>query len=440
MAKKEPVYACSACGARFHKWMGRCPECNEWNTLAEAQPVVTSNAARMPARAAALSEISMETAERFLTGISEFDTVCGGGLVPGSIILLGGEPGIGKSTLALQAAATRKSLYISGEESPAQIRQRSNRLAVNEKTITVSASRSVEDIVSLMKSLRPELVIVDSIQTIATEAMGSAAGTVPQIRESAARLSDAARDTGSVCVLIGHITKEGSIAGPKVLEHIVDTVLYFEGDWTREYRMLRSFKNRFGSVNEIGLFIMTETGLRAVEDRNALFLNPARKDAPGNAVSAGIEGSRSVLFEVQSLVLPTSYGNPRRMADGFDQNRLSIIAAVIEKHMGIPLSAHDIFLNVAGGFQISETASDLAVAASLISSHRSVFLPKNTGFIGEIALSGEIRPVSHLDRRINEFLRHGFTRVLVPGSGKHEINAKEILSISSIADLGSGIA
>jgi DNA repair protein RadA/Sms len=359
-------------------------------------------------------------------------------MVPGSVVLAGGDPGIGKSTLALQIAASFKTLYFSGEESPLQIRHRAERLGVASGGISVSPSTAVNEIISLMESEKPGCVVVDSVQTLTVPGLPGFAGAVNQIREATARIVEAAKRTGVPVILIGHITKDGAIAGPKVLEHLVDTVLYFEGDFTRDYRVLRAFKNRYGSVNEVGLFRMTGSGLEEVRDKNSIFLNPFRTSAAGSAVSASLEGSRIILFEVQSLVSFTSFSNPRRMADGFDLNRLILIVAVLEKHGFVKLGTFDVFINVAGGFNIAETASDLAVAMAIVSSLRNKPVPEHTGFCGEIALSGEVRPVPQSARRVQEFARSGYRTLVLSTKDAEEARragfSGEIIGINGIAE------
>jgi DNA repair protein RadA/Sms len=363
-----------------------------------------------------LSSVSIEGVQRIQTGIGEFNLVCGGGIVPGSVILMGGEPGIGKSTMALQVAHYLDTVYVSGEESPAQLRQRAERLGIDLDRIKISTNTAVEDIIALAAAEKPQCIVVDSIQTIYSGEIPGAAGSVSQIRESASRLVDMAKQSGVPVILVGHITKDGAIAGPKLLEHLVDTVLYFEGDFSRDFRMLRAFKNRFGSVNEVGLFRMTASGLQEVKDKNRVFLNSFSSSSPGNAVSAAIEGSRTILFEVQSLVTFTTFSNPRRMSDGLDQNRLIIINAVLEKHAGLKLNSFDVFINVSGGFRINETAADLAVAMAIASSMKDRPVPEGTGFLGEISLSGDVRPVSQCSRRMQEFRASGFHTVVVSES------------------------
>ncbi|MBN2158054.1 MAG: DNA repair protein RadA [Spirochaetes bacterium] len=438
MARNRKSYICKACGSDFPKWQGKCPVCGEWNTISENEAPPGRTGAAPQADLFQLSAVGRETVRRIQTGMGEFNLVCGGGVVPGSVILIGGEPGIGKSTLALQIAGYFKTLYISGEESPAQIRIRAERVGSTADTIQLSTATDVGQITDLAASLKPECIIIDSIQTLYSPDIPGLKGSVSQIRESAARLAEAAKRQGAVLILIGHITKEGTIAGPKLLEHLVDTVLYFEGNFSREFRVLRAFKNRYGSVNEIGLFRMEERGLVEVTDKNRIFLNPYLSSAPGNAVSAAVEGSRIILFEVQSLVTASSFPNPRRMADGFELNRLILITAVLEKHAGLRLNAHDVFINVSGGFQINDTAADLAVAVSIASSLKNTAVPNGVGFLGEISLSGEIRPVSLCGRRIQEFRHSGFRRLILPDAELEEAKAAgfegEVSGIRTIRD------
>jgi DNA repair protein RadA/Sms len=423
MARNRKYFLCTACGSDFPKWQGKCAVCGEWNTIVEAEAPAAAKTAMPAAGAVDLGSVEFSPVHRIMTGIGEFNLVCGGGVVPGSVILIGGEPGIGKSTLALQIAGYFKTLYISGEESPVQIRLRAERIGCNMEGIRLSASCGVEQIIGLAEAERPQCIIVDSIQTLYTPEIPGLKGSVSQVRESASRLADAAKRLNAVMILIGHITKEGAIAGPKLLEHLVDTVLYFEGNFSRDYRVLRAFKNRYGSVNEIGLFRMEERGLVEVTDKNKIFLNPYLSQAPGNAVSAAVEGSRIILFEVQSLVTASAFPNPRRMADGFDLNRLILITAVLEKHAGLKIAAFDVFINVSGGFQINDTAADLAVAVSIASSFRNRSVPHGVGLLGEISLSGEIRPVSLCGRRIQEFKHSGFNTLVLPEAEVSEAKA-----------------
>lgn len=413
MAKKDPSYLCNSCGKEFMKWQGRCPHCGDWNTIIEQAPGKKTDPKIAPPPATALAAVSYAGIERLRTGLREFDLVCGGGVVPGSVILIGGEPGIGKSTLALQIAAAFSSLYVSGEESPVQIRLRADRLGVPVDRIHLATATDADEIAAVAVAHKPECLIVDSIQTLTVSSAPGIAGSVSQVRESASRLVDVAKSTGIPVFLIGHITKDGSIAGPKLLEHLVDTVLYFEGDFAREFRVLRAFKNRFGSVNEIGLFAMTARGLAEVEDKNSLFTNPYATAAPGSAVSAAVTGTRTILFEVQSLVTASAFSNPRRMSDGFDLNRLILIIAVLEKFALLKLGAFDVFVNVAGGFSVDDTSADLAVAAAVASSLMNRPLSSRMAFLAEISLSGELRPVAQCRRRAQELERSGFSSVIL---------------------------
>ncbi|MBP7734681.1 MAG: DNA repair protein RadA [Spirochaetes bacterium] len=437
MARNRKYFICATCGTDFPKWQGKCSACGEWNTIVESEPSAPAKTA--PAGdVISLGSVEFSPVHRIMTGIGEFNLVCGGGIVPGSVILIGGEPGIGKSTLALQVAGYFKTLYISGEESPAQIRLRADRIGCPTEAIKLSTACGVEQIIGLAEAEKPQCLIVDSIQTLYSSEIPGLKGSVSQIRESASRLAEAAKRLNAVLILIGHITKEGAIAGPKLLEHLVDTVLYFEGNFSRDYRVLRAFKNRFGSVNEIGLFRMEERGLVEVTDKNKIFLNPYLSQAPGNSVSAAAEGSRIILFEVQSLVTSSAFPNPRRMADGFDLNRLILITAVLEKHAGLRLAAFDVFINVSGGFQINDTAADLAVAVSIASSFKNKAVPHGVGLLGEISLSGEIRPVSLCGRRIQEFRHSGFDTLILPEAEVTEAKAAgfegAIIGIRTIQD------
>ncbi|MBN1533726.1 MAG: DNA repair protein RadA [Spirochaetes bacterium] len=418
MAVKKREFTCTSCGTGFPKWLGRCPVCNEWNTIEEPAPAAAPG--KREGSVLPLASLNSEELKRIATGINEFNLVCGGGIVPGSVILIGGEPGIGKSTLAIQIGHFFDTLYVSGEESPMQLRQRAERLSADPSRISICTSTEVEEIIELATSHKPQCLIIDSIQTVYSSQTPGIAGSVSQIREVTVKLVELAKRTGIPVILVGHITKEGSIAGPKLLEHLVDTVLYFEGNFNRDYRLLRAIKNRFGSVNEIGLFMMTERGLAEVTDRNRVFLSPSISSAPGNAVSAALEGSRTILFEVQALVTYSGAPNPRRMADGFDVNRLILMTAVLEKHAGLKLGSFDVFVNVSGGFQINEPAADLAVAMAIASSLRDTPIPDGVGLIAEISLSGELRPVAQCARRLKEFLLAGFGTILLAAGDQKE--------------------
>lgn len=439
--KPKTIYTCNECGATFQKWLGKCPECNAWNTIIEEIQDTSVLKKQIPYENSIhpLSQVLSKPIQRIVSSIGEFDLVCGGGMVPGSIILLGGEPGIGKSTLALQIAQHCQTLYCSGEETLQQIHLRSHRLNIMSDSIHLASITDIDHIELLIRTNTPQLVIIDSIQTLYSKEISSPTGSVSQIRYTASRLADVAKQTQTCILLIGHITKDGSIAGPKILEHIVDTVLYFEGDYTRNHRILRAFKNRFGSINEIALFTMTATGLAEVKDKNSLFIQSHDTSFPGSVISATIEGTRTILFEAQSLVTATSFTNPRRMADGFDVNRLNLLVAVIEKHAKVSLSSFDIFINVAGGFAIDDTSCDLAIAAAIISSLKNIVIPHSTGIIGELSLSGQVRSASHTLRRVSEFMNTGINTIILPANTISEVSnagfSGTLIPLASIAEL-----
>jgi len=436
MAKKKKLYICTACGNEFTKWNGQCSICNEWNSLVE----IESNQKKTDSLPTSilLSNVTIEHLERIKLKNNEFNLVCGGGIVQGSVILIGGDPGIGKSTLGLQIAGEINSLYVSGEESLAQIKGRGQRIKANLSNIKVSNSRAVEDIIHLIKKEKAKSVIIDSIQTIFSKELSGSPGTVAQVKESASQLVDFAKKNSVTVILIGHITKEGNIAGPKLLEHLVDTVLYFEGDFHKDFRILRSFKNRFGSVNEIGLFRMTEKGLIEVSERSKVFLNSFGTNSAGNAISAELEGSRIMVFEVQSLVVYSNFTNPKRLSDGFDFNRLNLMCAVLEKHSGLKLNSFDVFINVSGGFKINETSADLAVSMAIASSFKNKPLPPKTAFLGEISLSGDIRPVTQINRRIIELKNNGIDKIVLSKFDMEEIKSikftGEIFAVATISE------
>ena len=435
MPRKGQSFICVSCSSELSKWLGKCPSCGEWNSIVQIESMPAKG--KKERSVVSLSSINYDEMKRIKTQIEEFNLVCGGGIVPGSVILISGEPGIGKSTLALQVAGSFRTLYLSGEESPVQLRHRAERLGIGTENILVSPNTNTDDIKTLIDSEKPECVIIDSVQTLYNSDIPGPAGSLSQIKESTARLIETAKTSGVPILLIGHITKDGNIAGPKVLEHLVDTVLYFEGDFLKEYRIIRAFKNRFGSVNEIGLFSMTCKGLVEVTDKNSLFMNAIPTNSPGSAISAAIEGSRTILFEVQSLVNITNFTNPRRMSDGFDFNRLILLTAVLEKHGFLKLSTYDVFINVAGGFQINEPSADLAVAMSIVSSLKDKPIPHGTGFLGEISLSGEIRPVSQCVRRVQEFERSCFKRIVLSEKDLPDASCafkREIIPIKNIYD------
>lgn len=423
--RPKTVYSCSQCGAQSPKWLGRCPDCGAWNTMAEERqaPAATGRGrgsagprnAPLP-----ISQVPPQAEVRRDCGIGELNRVLGGGLVPGSLVLIGGDPGIGKSTLLLQAmqhlAGQGPVLYVSGEESAAQTRLRGERLGVDAPNLLVLAENSLEEIISQVERYHPQALVVDSIQTVWTQALESAPGSVSQVRESAGRLMLLAKGSNLPVFLVGHVTKDGALAGPRVLEHMVDTVLYFEGDRGHPYRILRAVKNRFGSTNEIGVFEMNGGGLAEVANPSELFLAERPLDAPGSVVTAALEGSRTLLVEVQALVTPTAYGTPRRTTIGADSNRLALLVAVLEKKAGLHLSGQDIFLNVAGGARLSEPAADLAVLLAVASSHLDRPIDPQTVVFGEVGLAGEVRAVTQPEPRLAEAEKLGFKSCLLPSA------------------------
>ena len=429
--KQKTVFACQECGAQSQKWLGRCPECGAWNSLVEersAPETAPGAAAADVAKRYSLAgsagpqlyaEIDSVVAERLTTGIGEFDRVLGGGVVPGSLVLIGGEPGIGKSTLLLQAAAHFARtygpvLYCSGEESEHQIKSRGERLGIEAAPLYILAETCLERILEEIARLRPAFIIVDSIQTVFSLRFQSAPGSIGQVREAATQLLFAAKGQNIPTFLVGHVTKDGSLAGPKALEHIVDTVLYFEGEKHHSHRVVRAVKNRFGAVSELGVFEMTGAGLRAVPNPSKLFLAERPANAPGSAVLCCVEGSRPMLVEIQALVSTSTYGNARRMTSGLDQNRLSLLLAVLEKRAGLNLIAEDVFVNVAGGMAIDEPAADLGIVAAVASSVRNRPIKPSTAVFGEVGLAGEVRGISQAPLRMREAAQMGFTRCVVP--------------------------
>lgn len=432
MAKVKTRFFCQACGQESARWFGKCPGCGEWNTLVEEvlnrSPNNHSRLSVTPVTATPLTEIQVVEEERTSSGSLELDRVLGGGIVTGSFILLGGEPGIGKSTLLLQTAGTLAKrmdvLYVSGEESGKQIKLRAERLGVKESRLHILAETRLEVALDVARRLRPGLVIVDSIQTMVLEELQAAAGSVSQVREGAAFLMRFAKEEEIPVFLVGHVTKEGAIAGPRVLEHIVDTVLYFEGDRHHVYRLLRAVKNRFGSTNEIGVFEMRGTGLAEVLNPSQVFLGESSSKAPGSAVAVLMEGSRPLLVEIQALITPTTYGPPRRTATGIDYNRVLMLLAVLDKKAGFHLGAHDVFINVAGGIKIEEPGVDLAVLAAIASSVRDVPL-RRMALIGELGLTGEVRGVSQIESRVREAMKLGFEGCILP-----QVNASVVEGIS----------
>ncbi len=426
---KTASFTCTACGASFTKWSGRCDGCGDWNTIVEEAPLASGPAAKSlgakRGRGIQLTDLASQEVPppRTLSGLSELDRVLGGGLVAGSAILVGGDPGIGKSTLLLQAAARFalagvKTLYVSGEEASAQVRMRAQRLGLGTAPVQLAAETNLRDILTTLDAERPGLVIIDSIQTMWADTVESAPGSVAQVRASAHELTSFAKRRGISVVMVGHVTKEGQIAGPRVVEHMVDTVLYFEGERGHQFRILRSVKNRFGPADEIGVFEMTGDGLAEVTNPSALFLSERGTPAPGSVVFAGIEGTRPVLCEIQALVAPTPHSQPRRSVVGWDGGRLAMVLAVLEARCAIPFAGLDVYLNVAGGLKIAEPAADLAVAAALLSAREDVALPPETVIFGEISLSGALRPVGQAENRLKEAQKLGFTSAIIPAGGK----------------------
>jgi len=450
MAKPKQAYSCTACGAQSGKWNGQCGDCGAWNTLEEIVVSITSNnnprSARFQGYAGkpsvqSLTEVSPEQQTRFSIGISELDRVLGGGVVPGSVILIGGDPGIGKSTILQQALAqlgkTLKPLYITGEESLQQVSMRAHRLGLEGTDIRLLSETCVEKIIETAQIEKPQVLVVDSIQTIFTDMLQSAPGSVAQVRESAAQLVRFAKQTGTVLFLVGHVTKEGALAGPRVLEHMVDTVLYFEGDASSPYRVIRAVKNRFGAVNELGVFAMTEKGLREVSNPSAIFLSRHEEDVPGSVVMVTREGSRPMLVEVQALVAESHTSNPRRVALGVDAQRLSMLLALLDRHGGIAMYDYDVFVNIVGGMRISETGADLSVILSILSSFKDKSFPKDWIVFGEVGLAGEIRPVQNGQERLREAAKHGFVRAIIPKANapKQKIEGIEVQAVSRLSEV-----
>lgn len=446
MAKLKKVYFCTDCGYETPKWLGKCPACGAWNTIAEHTVVKESSSptrvVSVPrAEACKVQDIAENQTRRIDTGNKELNRVLGGGIVPGSLILLGGEPGIGKSTLSLQLALTDNNLstlYVSGEESAEQIKMRAKRLGINNMECTVFTETLLENIIAEIESLRPDMVIIDSIQTMSTDLVESSAGSVTQIRECTAALLKVAKMLGISIFIIGHITKEGTIAGPKILEHIVDVVLQFEGDSNNNYRILRGIKNRFGATFEIGVFEMLESGLKEVDNPSEILLSHYDEPLAGISVGAVVDGLRPYLIEVQALVSGAAYGTPQRSSMGFDQRRLNMLLAVLEKRIGMKMFQKDVFLNFAGGFKISDTGIDLAVVGAIISSYYDRPLLEGVCCAGEIGLSGEVRPAPRTEQRIAEAARLGFKRIVVSSFIQKKVKAPkgiEVVYISSIDQL-----
>ncbi len=447
----KTAFVCQSCGYQTPGWLGKCPDCGRWDTLVEERfrkaPIQkSSGVARgmsdFKSKPVPIDSIELDPEERITTGIGEFDRVLGGGIVPGTLILIGGDPGIGKSTLMLQALyglgkEGHTVLYVSGEESARQIRLRSNRLETVSPNMLVVSEVDMEHILSMVETVKPGVLVIDSIQTMFNSDLSSAPGSVSQVRESAMRLMLMAKRTNIPTFLVGHVTKEGAIAGPRLLEHMVDTVLYFEGDRSHVFRVLRAVKNRFGSTNEIGVFEMKEKGLEEVVNPSAVFLSERPSNAPGSVVTASMEGTRPILIELQALASSTNFGTPRRTILGLDHNRVALLAAVMEKKLGLHLMGHDIFMNVAGGVKVDEPAVDMGIVAAIASSFLDRPIPDNNVILGEVGLTGEVRAISHVEIRVVEVKKMGFTKCFIPSSNlKRMIGAEdiEIVGIKTVSE------
>ena len=454
MAKQKTAFVCNECGSDYPKWQGQCSDCGVWNSLAEIKLGPSKGPGRSAARASAnragfagaldsarvLQDIDLQDQPRFSSGAEEFDRVLGGGLVPGSAILVGGYPGAGKSTLLLQTmchlAGTMEALYITGEESPQQVAMRAQRLQLPTDQLRLMSETNVEAIVASVEELKPKVLVVDSIQVVHTDELSSAPGSVSQVRECAAYLIRYAKQTGTVLFLVGHVTKDGSLAGPKVLEHMIDCSILLEGSDDARFRTLRGQKNRFGAANELGVFAMTEQGMREEKNPSAIFLDRGAEPASGSVVMVVWEGTRPLLVEIQALVDDSQLGNPRRVAVGLEQNRLAMLLAVLHRHGGLQVGDQDVFANVVGGVKVLETSADLALLLAIVSSYRNRVLPRDMVIFGEVGLSGEIRPVPNGQERITEAAKHGFTRAIVPqgNAPKGKIKGMQVTAVSKLAD------
>jgi len=456
MAKQKTAFVCNDCGSDYAKWQGQCNDCGAWNTLAEIRlgPAAGKGPGRAGGGASAnragfagalagarvLGEIDLADLPRFSSGVGEFDRVLGGGLVPGSAILVGGNPGAGKSTLLLQTmchlAATMDALYITGEESLQQIAMRANRLGLPTDRLRMMSETNAETIVAALEEFKPRVVVVDSIQVVHTAELPSAPGSVSQVRECAAYLTRFAKQTGTVLILVGHVTKDGSLAGPKVLEHMIDCSILLESTDDSRFRTLRGQKNRFGAVNELGVFAMTDSGMREVKNPSAIFLDRSSEPASGSAVMVVWEGTRPLLVEIQALVDDSALGNPRRVAVGLEQNRLAMLLAVLHRHGGLQVGDQDVFANVVGGVKVLETSADLALLLAIVSSYRDRALPRDMVVFGEVGLSGEIRPVPSGQERLSEAAKHGFKRAIVPrgNAPKGEISGMQVIAVAKLSE------
>lgn len=446
MGKYIKRFVCQECGSISNKWLGKCNECNQWNSYVEetVNKVVTTKSTGISnnKKPVALSEIELLDEDRYITGINEFDNVLGGGIVRGSLVLVGGDPGIGKSTLLLQVAKSTsdnglKILYVSGEESLKQTKLRADRLKVTSKNVYVVSENNLDYIVKYVEEFKPDLLIVDSIQTVYNPEVSSAPGSVSQVREATATLMRISKVDSVATFIVGHVTKSGAIAGPKILEHMVDTVLYFEGEKNNIFRILRGVKNRFGSTNEIGIFEMTIRGLLEVKNPSEIFLSNRPESSPGSVVVAGMEGTRPVLVEIQALISNSSFGTPRRMAMGVDQNKVVMMMAILEKRLGVQIQGCDAFLNVVGGMQLSEPAIDLAVIAAVVSSFRDKIIEDGVVIFGEVGLTGEVRAVSHVEQRVNEAIKLGFKKCIIPKGNADGIDSKgiKIIAVENVEDM-----
>ncbi len=453
MAKSNSVYVCAACGYETPRWYGKCPGCEAWNTLQETLAAEDRALKERPRKqrggtgdsARRVKDIEADGQVHQSTGIGEFDRVLGGGIVEGSLLLVGGEPGVGKSTLLLQVCgelsrAGKKVLYVSGEESPRQIKLRADRLGIGQAEVLLLAENAMDAVAEKLSSLLPDCAVVDSIQTMYLPEMASAPGSVSQVRESASVLMRHAKTSGCAIFLVGHVTKEGAIAGPRILEHMVDVVLYFEGDPHREYRLLRAVKNRYGSVNELGIFEMTGEGMRAVENASETLLAMRAKDTSGSAVFCGMEGTRPVLVDIQALAAQSFFAAPRRTVNGMDQARIALLLAVLEKRAGLKLYNQDVYVNVAGGLTLSEPAADLAVCLAVASSLSDRPLPMDLAVMGEVGLGGELRPIPHMERRLAECRRMGYSQIICPRAQQGGKGPLDGLTLRPAATLAQAIA
>ena len=448
--KAKTVYICNQCGYESAKWVGKCPSCNAWNTMEEDVVVPQKSAANAVARsskatAMPLSQISYTDEARIVTDIGELDRVLGGGIVKGSVILLSGDPGIGKSTILLQVRnalqQNLKILYVSGEESALQIKMRANRIGVESDNVSIMTETDVLSVCEYIKTVKPDLVMIDSIQTMSLEGLSSSPGSIVQVRESTNMLLHTGKGLGIPIFIVGHVNKGGDIAGPKVMEHIVDTVLYFEGERNQSYRILRGIKNRFGSTNEIGVFEMTDIGLKEVENPSAMLLSGRMSDVSGGCITCVMEGTRPILAEVQGLVTPSGFGNARRTATGFDYNRLNLLLAVLEKRLNMSFINHDAYVNIVGGMRLDEPAADLAVAMALVSGMKNIAIDERVIAFGEIGLSGELRSVPRAQSRINEAARLGFTKCIIPKACMKQVNScPDSLELIGVRSLKEAVA